>query len=88
MTEEANTDIEEREVAGHELQKFVSKLVMEPKVKRVTLLDKAGGVLLDIPTDSPAYKARAMRTPTPSLVNTLGIIGTKEPEVRVRIQRD
>lgn len=88
MAEEAKTNVEEMEVAGHEVQKFVSKLVMEPKVKRVTLFDKAGRVLLDIPTDSPAYKARAMRSPAPSLVNTLGIIGTKEPEIRVKIQRE
>ena len=88
MAEEAKTNVEERVLAGHEVQKFVSKLVMEPKVKRVLLSDKAGRVLLDISTDNPAYRARAMRSPMPSLVNTLGIIGSKEPEIRVKIDRE
>ncbi len=87
MADEVKTNVEDREVAGHEVQKVVSRLLLEPKVKRVTLFDKAGQVLLDIPVDNPAYKARAMRSVMPSMVNTLGIIAAKVPEIRVRVER-
>ena len=88
MAEEAKGKTEERQITGQEVQKVVSKIVMEPKVERVTLFDKAGQVLLDIPVKSPAYKARAGRFVMPSLVNTLGIIGAKVPEIKVRIERE
>ena len=88
MAEKAKANVEEREVAGHEVQKVVSRLLMEPKVKRVTLFDKEGKVLLDIPADNPAYKARGMRTTMPSMVNALAMIGTKVPEIKVQIERE
>ena len=88
MAEGAEPKIEEMDVAGREVQKVVSKIVLEPKVKSVTLFDKAGEVLLDIPVSDPAYKARAMRSVMPSMVNTLAIIGTKVPEIKVRVERE
>jgi hypothetical protein len=88
MAEEAKTNIEEMDVAGSEVQKVVLTIVRGPKVKRVTLFDKTGEVLLDIPVSDPAYKARAMRSVMPSMVNTLAIIGTKVPEIKVRVERE
>jgi hypothetical protein len=88
MAEKAKANIEEKTVPGNDVQKFVSKVVMELKVKRVTLFDKGGAMLLDIPKDNPAYQARAGRFAMPSLVNQLALIGTKHPEVKVKIERE
>ena len=49
MTEEKKTVLEELEVAGDELVDTVSQLIYESNVRRVSIKDKEGRNLLDIP---------------------------------------